>query len=273
MPETVSIQKKSQAPDPAEIPVFILCGGIGTRLRSVELGPKATVIVSGLPFLTYTLRLLERQGFRKIYLLAGFKAEVLASELGLRPDPDVLVPTITRNLVEALSIEVVPEDEPLGTGGAVAQAKTYASDFNLILNGDSYAEIRYMDLFSGVSSELSRLLGVWKFKCGDYGSLSLDGEDRVLQFLEKGHAKEGWINGGVYAVSRSFFERLPEGASSLETDVLPKEAEAGRLAAKRYQCFFRDIGTPDRFRQAQAEFAVLCRRIRDERVENEEHSG
>ena len=259
-------------PDPAEIPVFILCGGLGTRLRSIETGPKASAPVAGFPFLTYTFRLLARQGFRRIFLLAGFKAADLAAELGISEARDrteapgiASVPTLTRDLVETLSIRVVREKERMGTGGAVWMARDYAADLNLILNGDSYAEVCFSDLLGEVKDDVAAILGVWRKKCGEYGTLELGPTNQVDRFVEKGNPGEGWINGGVYAVPGSFFERLPSGPSSLEKDVLPVDAAAGRLQAVCLQCFFRDIGTPERFRRAQAEFAVTRRRIRDER--------
>ncbi|MCA9728126.1 MAG: hypothetical protein KC729_10615 [Candidatus Eisenbacteria bacterium] len=70
------------------VPVFLLCGGLGTRLRRVDARPKAVIPVAGVPFVLYLLRLLGIQGFREIHLLVGHGAERVLTTLGLDPAPE-----------------------------------------------------------------------------------------------------------------------------------------------------------------------------------------
>jgi D-glycero-alpha-D-manno-heptose 1-phosphate guanylyltransferase len=232
--------------------VFILCGGLGTRLRAVESRPKAVIRVAGRPFLSYTLRLLRKQRFQRIHLLLGMGADQVQA------------------VFAGPGIEHSREEEPLGTGGALGSVRERAADLNLILNGDSYAEALYPDLLAehaarGASADLGlTLLALETEDSGDYGGLRLEADGRVSAFLEKGLHGPGWINAGVYAAGGGFFRDLPEGRFSLEQEILPALAGRGLLWAQCRRFFFRDIGTAERLNLAQQEFRWVRNRIEDE---------
>jgi D-glycero-alpha-D-manno-heptose 1-phosphate guanylyltransferase len=242
----------ARAARPRSVPVFVLCGGLGTRLRGHEERPKAVIEVAGRPFLAYVLRLLRLQGFRQVVLLLGHGAE------------DV------RSAFSGAGIEYRTEATPLGTGGALAAARDGFAGVNLVLNGDSYAEAVYPDLLreharhARRSGQAVTLLAVWAEDAADYGGLALDQDRRVTAFLEKGRGGPGWINAGVYVAGGRFLRGLPAGPSSLERDHLPLLAAQGLLRALPARCFFRDIGTPERLAAAREEFRAIATRIEAE---------
>src|SRR5690349_20529239 len=64
----------------ATIPVFILCGGLGTRLKEeTEFKPKPMVPIGSHPILWHIMRLYSRFGFKEFILCTGFKSEVIKS--------------------------------------------------------------------------------------------------------------------------------------------------------------------------------------------------
>ena len=64
-------------------PVFILAGGLGTRLQSmVSDRPKVLAEVGCVPFLDLQLKSLTRQGIREVVLLTGYMSEQIASFIG-----------------------------------------------------------------------------------------------------------------------------------------------------------------------------------------------
>ena len=62
----------------ANIPVFILCGGLGTRIKEeTEFRPKPMVPIGRHPILWHILQSYSRHGFRRFILCLGFKADVV----------------------------------------------------------------------------------------------------------------------------------------------------------------------------------------------------
>ncbi len=239
-------------PRPRSVPVFVLCGGLGSRLSGVEARPKAVLPVAGLPFLRYVIGLLAGQGFRRYVLCLGHGALDVQREFS---GPEFLYSV---------------EKEPMGTAGALSLAGRYAARVNLVVNGDSYAEASYTDLLAEhtkhgrSASRCATILAVHMDDCSDYGGLSLDGEGRVTGFREKGVAGPGWINAGAYVLGGRLFRELPEHNCSLETGVLPGLAAGGRARAAAGRFFFRDIGTPERLALAQEEFRLIRSRMAGE---------
>ncbi|MGA0173831.1 MAG: sugar phosphate nucleotidyltransferase, partial [Phycisphaerales bacterium] len=65
-------------PRTEDIPVFLLCGGLGTRLREqTDLRPKPMIEVGGKPILWHIMRSYAHHGFRRFVLCLGYKSEVV----------------------------------------------------------------------------------------------------------------------------------------------------------------------------------------------------
>ena len=64
--------------DTADIPVVILCGGMGTRLREAsEKLPKPLVDIGGKPILWHIMKLYGSHGYRRFVLCLGYKSELI----------------------------------------------------------------------------------------------------------------------------------------------------------------------------------------------------
>jgi NDP-sugar pyrophosphorylase family protein len=86
-----------------------------------------------------------------------------------------------------------------------------------------------------------------------YGSVALDHDGRITQFVEKGvRAGPGLINAGVYLLRKEIVRDLPEGqAISLEREIFPRLLGRGVYGLVCTGPFI-DIGIPDDFNRAQA---------------------
>jgi glucose-1-phosphate cytidylyltransferase len=61
-----------------EVPVFVLCGGLGTRLKEeTEFRPKPMVPIGDHPILWHVMQVYARHGFRRFVLCLGFKADYI----------------------------------------------------------------------------------------------------------------------------------------------------------------------------------------------------
>ena len=224
---------------------FLLCGGRGTRLAGITDRPKAVLDVAGWPFLRYHLESLRRGGVRPVVLLTGYGAEEVERTFG--------PPSGERIFVR--------EAEPLGTGGALAAARSQAGRLNWVANGDSFLDLPVEDLLRRHRPGTVGIAAVRVDERADYGGLEISDEERITGFLEKGTQGPGWINAGVYLIERELLAGLPDGPSSLERDHFPRWAAAGILVAHRVEAAFRDIGDPERLAAARAEFGAIRARL------------
>lgn len=226
----------------ANICAFVLCGGLGTRLRSVLSDrPKSMAPVADRPFLELILRQLHEQGIRKVILGTGYRAEQI--EQYFQSGADL-----------GLSIEYSREDEPLGTGGAVKLAEKFLSDPVVVVNGDSYVEWSLSEA-RALQVERNAELVIILQAVSDvsrYGSVTIDDENRITEFVEKrARTGSGLINAGVYLLQKEIVAQLPaDRAISLEREVFPRLL--GRpIYGMVSRGIFIDIGIPEDLARAQ----------------------
>lgn len=220
----------------------ILCGGLGTRLRArVADRPKALASVQGRPFLSYQLDWLAVNGIFEITLAAGY--------LG-----DQIVEFVQGWQDDRLSLSVVLESEPLGSGGAIVNAvktRTINADQLIVLNGDTLFDFaaeplfrQHMETSAPATLVVSEVDDIARF-----GTVDLAG-NLVCGFHQpSGLHKSGIVNAGAYVLDHAQIMSLPAGPFSIEQEYFPQMAAAGRLFAYRLplgQSFF-DIGTPEAF--------------------------
>ena len=222
----------------------ILVGGLGTRLGALTVEtPKPLLAVAGRPFLEYLLREAARFGFKRVLLLAGYRADQVASYLA---ESD-----IARHL--RLEIDLHVEAEPAGTGGALWRARERLDEYFYLLNGDSWFDFNWLSLVTVEGSDRAvATLGLRQVEdASRYGVVETD-DGAVRRFRDRPEqAGPGDVNSGVYLMSREIVAALrPQ--CSLERDVLPALAQAGRLRAQRVRGGFIDIGVPEDFARAQS---------------------
>lgn len=217
----------------------ILLGGKGTRIQSLYGDrPKCLVPVAGKPILLWQLEWLRRGGIKRVHLAAGYMADVLRNWLKTDAPKD-------------MEITFSVEPEPRGTGGAIKFAEPWIqSDPFFVLNGDSLAPDLDFLALEKTHRDYSNTwitLGVTQIeKTGRYGTVEFDGGDNVTAFLEKAERKHGWINTGVYCISRRVLEAIePNKNISIETDIFPSLAAVNRLRVFRVEPPLLDMGTPD----------------------------
>ena len=220
----------------------ILAGGQATRLGSLAADvPKALLPVAGRPFVDHLVWNVRRHGIRRVVFAVGRHSEQVVAHLGDGA---------------ALGIEALyaVEEEPLGTGGALAlAARQVSGDEVLVLNGDTLFEFNYLDLAmlrdrtaTGVAVALRKVDDVARF-----GAVTLEG-DLITAFAEKERTGPGLVSAGVYVISTDALANRPEGPWSLETGMLAPLAAEGALGGRAYEGTFVDIGVPDALDAAQA---------------------
>jgi len=222
---------------------LILCGGLGTRLQTVVSDrPKGLATISGRPFLDILVEELLQQGFGRLIFCTGHGGDQVAAHFSGRSGEQFVFSA---------------EDGPLGTGGAVRNALPHVrSDPFAVVNGDSFCRVAYAELFAfhGKKAGLATVVVTPPSERTDVGVIELAADARVLRFAEKpADAAAALVNAGIYVVQRRLFETVPLGAAvSLERDILPRAIGQRACYGYRVAGPLVDIGTPERYRAAQA---------------------
>ena len=225
---------------------LILAGGEGTRLRPLTYTtPKSLLPICNRPFLEHQLRLMSDHGIHEAMLLTGYLA-------------DAFGPFAERMASEGIALEVVKEEHPLGTAGAVRNVLDRLDGPTIVFNGDVLTDL---DLGALISSHRSRGAAATLAlspvaDAGPYGLVPLDEDGRVQAFLEKPPrevaAKGGLINAGTYVLEPEVLADAPSGqAWSFERQVFPSLLERGDpVFGFVSDGYWLDIGTPERYLQA-----------------------
>ena len=231
---------------------LVLAGGLATRLGDLASGvPKCLQPVAGRPFIDHLLWNLRRQGVRRVVMCTGRLHESIEAHLG-------------DGSGSGLEIVYSREPQPLGTAGALALAsKLVVGDAAYVCNGDSLLDCNLADLALRLRSapDADAMLALREVDdVARYGAVRLADDGRVTAFAEKTAAGAGAANGGTYLLRTTLLGTLPIERSSLELEVFPASADAGRLLGAVYDAFFVDIGVPESLDAAQASVAAWRRK-------------
>lgn len=226
---------------------IILAGGKGTRLFSmVSNVPKPMAIVNNKPFLEYLLDYLSYSGIiNKVIIAVGYKKEYIINYFG--------------NKYKNIDIRYSLEEEPLGTGGCIKKAIVLCeSELIFAINGDTFFNVDISDMIKYYKAQniksLILIAGKYLNMVDRYGTLEIDNNNFINNFLEKSFLKEGYVNGGVYLFNKDVFLNYDLKAFSMEIDFLQKNIR--NLVIKIYKStgYFIDIGVPDDYLKAQKDF-------------------
>jgi glucose-1-phosphate cytidylyltransferase len=242
--------------DPSEIPVFVLCGGQGTRLKEETARiPKPMVPVGNRPILWHIMMTYAAQGFKNFVLCLGYKAEVIKSYFlnyaSMNSDFTVELKT---NDVQVHSIDhdqdwrvtLAYTGELTMTGARVARAaEKYLgeADHFAVTYGDGVTDADLIDEFSMhlAKGKLGTVLGV--NPPSRFGQIKTDNGE-VLRFEEKPEFSDEWINGGYFFFRRAFLSYLSRDESCvLEKTPLIRLAENRQLAIYKHRGFWACMDT------------------------------
>ena len=225
---------------------IVLVGGRGTRLKSISgETPKPLVEVGGKPFVYWILEQLQDQGFERVILATGYRADVFESLL-------------TADAFSGMEIVFSVEETPLGTGGAIRKAmELVQSDSFCVLNGDSFCATSFDKLIS-YSQQRDADLCVVAAKVDDvsrFGQIHFSDSGKVSSLTEKGGVGSGYINSGIYYFSKTLLSSFaPDTVFSFESEILEKISSG--FYAMASEGYFIDIGIPEDYAKANSHFHV-----------------
>lgn len=218
--------------------LVILAGGRGSRIKNYLNGqPKPLVKINNYRFLDLLIRKLCKYNLNKLYILAGYKGNLIKKRYHNKKF----------NFIKS---QVIIEKKPLGTAGCLSQLKKKIKNDFILVNGDTFFDL---DLSRVINYKLNKkeiLLSL--VNNSNYKS------NKKLVFLKLNKNKKvsfnnnsNLINGGVYKFDRSFLQRVYKKNYSLENDIIPSLINKRLVNGLKFKNFFIDIGTPKNLTSAK----------------------
>jgi len=235
---------------------IILVGGEGTRLRPLTYGtPKAMVPILGRPFLEHMLVYLRRHGVTDVSLAMGYKPDPIRAYFG-------------DGSRWGMKLTMVVEAEPLGSAGAIKQFEGVMQQPFFAFNGDILTNMD-MTAMRETHQRTRAAVSIFLLQVEDpsaFGVVAIDAGARIRRFVEKpprAEAPSRWANAGVWLFEPSVLPRIPAGRRSMvETELFPELIAASEhVQGHCEQCFWVDIGTPERYLDVQLQMLAepsLC---------------
>ena len=233
----------------------IIAGGKGTRIASSfsEI-PKAMIPVEGKPVIQRQVEMAASYGFKDFIFLTGHLGEVIrdyfkdGSSLGV-------------------NITYCQEKEPLGTAGALRQARELLNEDFFVFYGDTVMDVdlEHMLRFHRENRSDATLFVHPNDHPYDSDIVETDSSRRITAFRLKPH-EEGFIsrnqvNASLFILSPKVVDEIPGSVKlNLEKDIFPSCLDKGmRFFGYPSAEYIKDMGTPERY-------AEVCADVRSGRV-------
>lgn len=215
----------------------ILAGGLGTRLRPfTDSIPKPMLPVNGHPFLSYLLKQLRKNGFERVLMLLGYRAEAIVEYYG---DGAKLGINIEYSILNA-------DDE---TGVRLREAKNKLDRYFFLLYCDNYwpYEFEYLWDFY-LKNDWDVQLTVYRNLDGlTRDNLRVDDIGRVRLYDKSRSANDlSGVDIGFIIMNRDTLELLPQGNVSFEATVYPALILQENLGAFQSSNRYYSIGSIER---------------------------
>ncbi|MGJ4972668.1 MULTISPECIES: nucleotidyltransferase family protein [unclassified Bradyrhizobium] len=227
---------------------LLLAAGIGSRLRPLtNTTPKCLVRVHDRPLLDYWLDLVFEGGIERALLNTHWLAEQVRAHVAQSRWRD--------------RIDLVHEDELLGTGGTVLANRAWFGDQPfLVAHADNLTDFDVAGLLAAHRNRPPGcIMTMLAFRTDDpssCGILELDDQHRVIAFHEKVKNPPGNLaNGAVYVFDPAVIAdiaALGKPIVDLSREIIPNYL--GRIFCVETSGYHRDIGNPESLRRAHLEF-------------------
>jgi glucose-1-phosphate cytidylyltransferase len=240
---------------PEDIPVVILCGGMGTRLREeTERVPKPLVQIGEKPILWHIMKIYAHHGFRRFILCLGYKGWLI-KEFFLRYREHVSDFTLEMNSDHSPVFHDHSADEDwnvtcaetgltTATGGRLWQVRDYIdADTFMFTYGDGIGRVDISALleFHYDQGCIGTVTGV--HPGSRYGEMRVEG-NRAVDFAEKPQLVEGFVSGGFFVFQREFFRYMNDDPGVFfEHAPMQNLARDGQLAVFPHEDFWLGMDT------------------------------
>ena len=221
---------------------ILLVGGRGTRLAPITSEiPKPMLPVACKPVTEHQILAAQRAGITTLVLATSYLSEVF-------------IPYFGDGSKWGIDLRYAVEKEPLGTGGAIANAAAHldkgpSDEVVVIFNGDVLSQhnlAAHIEFHKKAHADVTlHLIQVDDARA--FGCVPTSADGQVEAFLEKmENPATNWINAGCYVFKREIIDLIPrETVVSVERETFPQLiSDKRRVFGYKEAAYWLDIGNP-----------------------------
>ena len=181
-----------------DIPVVIMAGGMGTRLRPItNIIPKALVPLGEKPIIQIIIERFINYGCKTFYISVNYKGDMIEDYL--------------MKLGLGVSFHFFTEDQPMGTAGSLSLIKEkikgtfFVSNCDIIIDQD-YGEV--LEYHKKHGHQMTAIAAMKHFQIS-YGIMEVE-ENGKLQSIQEKPTYHFRVNAGVYVLEADILDLIPE---------------------------------------------------------------
>lgn len=238
-----------------DMPVVILAGGFGTRLREqTEFIPKPMVPIGGKPIIWHIMKIYSHYGFKRFIVCLGYKGDIIKEyflhyrvrnsdfTINLSDEKGILLHNSHDQ--EDWQVTLAETGSRAMTGARIKRIEKYINcELFCLTYGDGVSDVsidKTVD-FHLSHKKTATVTGVKP--PSRFGELIIS-DNTVIEFGEKPQVRSGMINGGFFVFSRGVFDYLSDDDScTLEKEPLENLAREGNLMVYQHDGFWQCMDT------------------------------
>ncbi len=181
-----------------DIPVVIMAGGKGTRLKPfTKIFPKPLIPVGDKTMIEHIINSFREFGIKNFYVIINYKGE--------------LIETYFKNIEKNYNIEFIWEEEFLGTAGSLYLLKNKLNSDFIVSNCDILLDVDYSEVFEFHKKNKAYFTSITSIQHFSipYGVVHVSNGGKVKDIKEKPEYTFQ-INTGVYILNPNVLDYIPE---------------------------------------------------------------
>ena len=199
-----------------EIPIIVMAGGFGTRLKPLtNVIPKPLIPIGEGSIIEKIIEKFSILGAKNYYISLNYKADLIKFYLKDKIEKDI-------------NVSYVEEDKPLGTGGALFLLKDKLKSTFIVTNCDIIIEDDYTQMYNYHKENKNdiTLIGAVKHFKIPYGTMETGENGELLEMKEKPDLTF-LINTGMYILEPSVLSEVKDNQFMHITSLIENIKEKG----------------------------------------------
>ena len=214
--DAVSVYDEYEVIPPIDVPVVIMAGGKGTRLKPyTDILPKPLIPIGNKTVTERIIDSFRKNGCTRYYMIVNYKKEIIK--------------TYFQYEKREYSLSFIDEDEYRGTGGGLVLLKGVVNETFIVTNCDILIEDVYEKYLKEHKEKknLVTIVAVKKNMQLPYGIMNVDKNGELLEMEEK--PKYSFLtNTGFYIIEPEFLSDIPEEGVMHMPDIIHKYMLEGK---------------------------------------------